>query len=183
MTRGSILVAGVLLVTATAFSCGSSGGDGTGGAGTGGGAGSTGSTGGGGGGGGSTGAAGTTGGATGGGGSSGAFMAVPPCNSAVNYVSGQSSIAFGMLGGAVAYDPKCLKVPAGTEVTFTGDFSMHPLEPSGNRGTTTGNPIVPTASGNSKAFTFAAPGFYAYFCETHAPSDNGTSMSGVIWVE
>jgi plastocyanin len=75
-----------------------------------------------------------------------------------------------------------LAVPAGTAVTFSGDFATHPLIPSAMRGNTTQNPIAATNSGTSATFTFPNPGFYAYLCMFHG-SDDGSSMSGVIWVQ
>ena len=92
-----------------------------------------------------------------------------------------TTIAF---GGTVGFDyaPKCLKVPAGATVTFSGDFASHPLAPSATRGDTTNNPIVNMSNGTTASFTFPTPGFYAYFCNFHG-SDDGASMSGVIWVQ
>jgi plastocyanin len=136
--------------------------------------------------GGSSGGGGSTAGGSGGtGGAGGAgggapFMAYAPCADETFYVAG-STIAF---GGSVGFDyaPRCLKVPAGTTVTFSGDFATHPLIPSAIRGTITGNPIVATSSGATATFTFANPGFYAYLCMIHG-LDDGSSMSGVIWVQ
>jgi plastocyanin len=141
--------------------------------------------------GGSTGAGGTagaggTGGATGAGGAAGAagFRAVNPCNAAGDYVTGNTV----MFGGMVAlYTPQCLRVSAGTTVTFNGGsstFAMHPLMPSGLRGDTVGNPITATTTGDtSKSFTFTTPGFFAYFCMVHGATDSGAGMAGVVWVE
>jgi plastocyanin len=65
-------------------------------------------------------------------------------------------------------------------VTFSGAFSSHPLAAS-TRGTT-GSPITATSTGTTKAITFAAPGFFPYYCTIHG--DNaGANMAGVIWVE
>jgi len=125
-------------------------------------------------------AAGGSGGSGGGAGLGAPFMAFAPCTGETSYVSSTTTIAF---GGAVGfnYDPHCLTVPAGTTVTFSGDFATHPLIPSAMRGMTAGNPIAATSAGTSATFTFANPGFYAYLCVFHG-SDDGTSMSGVIWV-
>jgi plastocyanin len=130
--------------------------------------------------GGSGGGAGTTG-SGGSGGSGAAFMAFAPCSAESNYVTTPTTIAF---GGTVGFDyaPKCLKVPAGTSVTFSGDFATHPLAPSAMRGDPTNNPIVNMSNGTTASFTFPTPGFYAYLCNFHG-SDDGTSMSGVIWVQ
>ena len=122
-----------------------------------------------------------------GGAAGGGFVAVDPCHSAVSYVTGQTAIVFGNIGpgGAPAYDPKCLKVPLNTTVTFSGDFSVHPLAPSPSRGTLGGNPITATTTGTGRRITFANPGFYAYDCTVHGVADGGAgnAMTGVIWVE
>jgi len=129
----------------------------------------------------SAGAAGTTG-SGGTGGSSGNFMAVPPCNTEGDYMSG-STVTFPASATDVSYTPKCLKVTAGATVTFNGDFTLHPLEPSTKRGTLTGNPITSTGTGTTKGFVFPTAGYYAYYCMTHGPSDGAAGMVGVIWVQ
>jgi plastocyanin len=169
MTR--LLIVPILLATLTAAGCSDDGGNGTGVAGSGGG---------------STGSAGTGGTGSGGTGGGSAFMAVAPCNAASDYVTSPTTIDFGLLGSAFSYAPKCLKVPTGTQVTFTSttsDFAVHPLDPSGNRGTRPGNPITPTATGTTASFTFPAKGFWAYYCTVHGSSDDGSFMAGVIWAD
>jgi plastocyanin len=108
-------------------------------------------------------------------------MAFAPCSTESSYVSTPTTITF---GGAVGFDyaPRCLKVPAGTSVTFSGEFATHPLTPSATRGDPANNPIVNMSNGTTASFTFPKPGFYAYLCNFHG-SDDGTSMSGVIWVQ
>ena len=180
----TVLLAGGLFVAGTAGSgCSDNGGGGA--------AGSSGTAGSGGSGGGTTGNAGTTGsggsgGASGGtGGVTPGFMSIAPCPNESDYVTG-TAVDFGLIAGAYAYSPKCLHVllPATgaiPDVTFTGDFGTHPLEPSARRGAQTGNPITTTSTGTSKVFPFSTPGFFAYFCQVHNPSDNGAAMSGVVW--
>ncbi|HMF43255.1 MAG TPA: plastocyanin/azurin family copper-binding protein [Polyangia bacterium] len=132
-----------------------------------------------------TGGGGGTGGSGGSGG--GAFMGVPPCLTEGSYTTTGTTIQFGV-NGALAYQPACLKVAAGTTVTFSGDFVTHPLQPSARRGTLTGNPITASNGlplpdgGMSKDFTFPTPGFYAYYCAEHS-DDSGTLMDGVVWVQ
>ncbi len=130
---------------------------------------------------GTTGAAGTTGSAGSGGGNAN-FMAVPPCNAESDYATG-TTINFPAGTADFSYSPKCLKVTAGASVTFAGDFSAHPLEPSTHRGTLTGNPIASTGTGTTKSFDFPTRGFYAYFCSFHGASDGAAGMVGVVWVE
>lgn len=113
------------------------------------------------------------------------FMAFAPCTTEGAYVSNTTQIAF---GGTVGfnYSPACLKIAPGTTVTFTGDFSTHPLIPSVSRTAPAPNPIVatnPSTQGAPTAsFTFTAPGFFGYFCGAHG-DDQGDDMSGVIWVQ
>jgi len=164
MIRLSIV--SVLLATLTAVGCSDNGGNSTGAAGSGGGA------------------AGTGGGAAGTGGGT-PFMAVAPCNAATDYVATPTTIDFGLLGSGFNYQPKCLKVATGTQVTFmsTDTFVTHPLAPSVNRGTRPGNPITSTVTGNSASFTFATKGFWAYYCTIHGSADDGSFMAGVIWAD
>jgi len=135
-----------------------------------------------------SGGGGTTGtGGSGGGAGTPGFMSIAPCPNPSDYTMG-NTVDFGLINGAYAYSPKCLTLTlpatggAGLEVTFTGDFVAHPLEPSALRGAQSGNPITATSAGASKIFRFTTPGFFAYFCDTHNPSDNGAAMSGVVWV-
>ena len=136
---------------------------------------------------------GTGGTGTGGsGGSTPGFMSIAPCPNEADYATG-TTVEFGLINNAYVYSPKCLKVSynpvttgaggtPGRDVTFNGDFSAHPLEPSALRGMQSGNPITSTGSGTTKTFRFSTPGFFAYFCDVHNPSDNGAAMSGVVWV-
>jgi plastocyanin len=126
------------------------------------------------------------------GGATPGFMSVSPCLSEGDYLTGtptagMPTINFGV-NGALAYDPECLKTPAGSTVTFSGNFGIHPLVPSGLRGNTTNNPITVVPSnpdGGTTAnvsFTFPTAGFYAYYCLEHGSTDTGDGMAGVIWV-
>ena len=102
-----------------------------------------------------------------------------PCPAESDYVTGPTTVDFGLINGGLQLPPKCLKVAAGTTVTFSGDFSSHPLEPSAQRGTLTGNPITSTSAvtdgGTTKTFAFPTPGFYAYFCQVHDSTTPGCS--------
>jgi len=139
------------------------------------------------------GSGGTSAGGTGGtsaggtGGTTPGFMSVLPCTSESQYVGGTPTVNFGFINGGLAYDPKCLKVPVGTTVTFSGDFGTHPLAPSANRGNQTNNPITVTSAGvdggTTADFKFSTAGFYAYYCQVHDSGDTGNFMDGVIWVQ
>jgi plastocyanin len=130
---------------------------------------------------GTTGAAGTGAAGTGAAGTSGSFTSVQPCTTEGSYTQGTTTITFGAATD-VSYMPKCLEVSPGTSVTFSGDFSMHPLMPSALRGAQSGNPITATSTGTSKSFTFSTAGYYAYYCTVHGASDGAAGMVGVIWV-
>ena len=125
-------------------------------------------------------------------------MGIAPCLNEGDYVSDTTTINFGLIDGAYKYEPKCLKVrinyspvgsagAPGTDVTFSGDFTAHPLEPSAR--SPGGNLITSTSSvpdgGTSKSFKLYSPHdeYFPYYCATHNPSDDGSAMSGVIWLE
>lgn len=113
-----------------------------------------------------------------------AFTPVVPCLTETDYVTGVTVVRFGFLGSprGFVYDPACLEVGAGTIVTFTGDFSHHPLYRSRERGTVDGNPIAAPSTGQTADVTFPNPGYYAYYCGVHGALDDGQAMAGVVWV-
>lgn len=82
-----------------------------------------------------------------------------------------------------AYTPACVKVSAGTKVTFSGDFASHPLvggEVSG--GTKFPDPASPftmTNTGMMVDFTLASAGTFPYYCDFHT----GQKMYGVVYVQ
>lgn len=180
VTRIAFLASSLLAAALAGSGCTDDSGNGNGNPGAGGA--SAGSGGGAGTGGGQAGTGGTGGAGGGSGGSSPNFMAVAPCNAESDYMTG-TTVAFPMTPTNFSYSPKCLKVPAGTTVAFDGDFATHPLAPSTHRGTLTGSPITSTTSGTTKAIAFPTPGYYAYFCTVHGPSDGAAGMVGVVWVE
>jgi plastocyanin len=71
-----------------------------------------------------------------------------------------------------SYSPPCLAVAAGQSVTFSGDFTAHPLEAGvapGAGGTgSADNPIPSTSTGSSLTVAFPTAGTYPYFCVRHA---------------
>jgi plastocyanin len=71
------------------------------------------------------------------------------------------------------YSPGCLTIAPGQSVTFTGDFTKHPLRPGvapslgGGQGTTP-NPIpTQTTSGTALTVTFPVAGTYPFYCAVH----------------
>jgi plastocyanin len=132
--------------------------------------------------GGSRGAAGAAGGSSGGaGGAPAAFMSFKPCEQESDYETGKTTIQFpDPDNGSFAYAPKCLKVTAGTSVTFSGSFTSHPLAKSSEGDAN--NPITDQSSGSSASVTFSTRGFYPYHCAFHG-ADGGIGMAGVVWVQ
>ena len=80
----------------------------------------------------------------------------------------------------LGYSPACVKVKAGTDVTFNADFGIHPLRggDAASREEDEGSPIDDTDSGTSVTFTFASAGAFGFYCNIHAPS-----MAGAVFVE
>lgn len=74
------------------------------------------------------------------------------------------------------YVPQCLQIKVGQSVTWVGDFEEHPFVPE------CGPEKVGLEVKDGKAtFTFAKPGVYGYFCETHGEK-GGKGMAGAIQV-
>jgi plastocyanin len=80
------------------------------------------------------------------------------------------------------YVPKCVTVSAGTDVTWSMNFAVHPLV-GGEviKGTPTPDPASPikgATSGMSVTFKLTDAGTYPYYCDVHAPG-----MSGAVFVK
>ena len=94
------------------------------------------------------------------------------------------TVTFGV-NNADTYTTPCIKVTAGTIVTFSGSFSEHPFEggtvaSNGQTTAATTGPLVGTFStGTSKAFTMSTSGNFGYFCQFHV----SFGMKGAIFVE
>jgi plastocyanin len=103
-----------------------------------------------------------------------------------DFVTGGSSntINFGGMAGSPLfnYAPRCLRVPKGAQVTFSGSFTVHPISPGTRpQATTAGspnNPIPQTQTGTSITVQFPAAGTYPFFCQEHYAA----GMSGVVEV-
>ena len=108
--------------------------------------------------------------------SSALAMVTPACKA--GYVDGTNAASHTLAWSpAIASDPKrCLKVKAGTTVTWTTQtgFSVYPIVP-GAMGPTS-SPITATASGESVEAKFDVPGFFPYACSKRP------DMTGTIWV-
>jgi plastocyanin len=76
------------------------------------------------------------------------------------------TITFG--NGNLTYSPPCLKVSAGAMVTWSGNFSSHPLAGGSNPPIVDAtSPITETLTGMTATFTMSTPGAYGFFCEFH----------------
>jgi plastocyanin len=84
---------------------------------------------------------------------------------------GAVTIKFGTPGPGFAYDPPCIKIKAGTMVTWEGDFGLHPLEPGTvDAGVVTPDPSSPikaTTAGMSATFALTPAGTYGFYCGLH----------------
>jgi plastocyanin len=137
-----------------------------------------------------TGGAGTGGAGTGGTGTGGSTATLNGCDPATAMdFTGQATatIAFGGSLG-LAYSPACIKVKAGTMVTFNGDFSTHPLQGGvatsatdtpAAPGTTPLPTTTPMSMGTTATFTMQPAGAYGYYCAVHV----SFGMQGAIFVQ
>lgn len=74
---------------------------------------------------------------------------------------------------------RCISVPVNTTVTWTGDFTFHPLDGGETPTTDATSPItIANPAQGSTSVTFTSAGVYPYFCTIHA-----ASMQGVVYVE
>lgn len=82
-----------------------------------------------------------------------------------------ADITFPRTAAPAQYTNRCVKVKVGSDITFSGDFSLHPLEPAGGD---TPSPIVRKSAGTDD-LTFKVPtaGTFGYQCELHPGSMNG----------
>jgi plastocyanin len=98
--------------------------------------------------------------------------------------TGQAQVSVPFGGGlGFAYSPACLLVSTGTQVTFQGTFSSHPLAGGTVNGSTempdAGSPFMPvTSTGPSKAFTLPVAGDYGFYCDNHG----AIGMRGAVFV-
>lgn len=118
-----------------------------------------------------TGAAGRTGEPNAGaGGVPGGEPEVPLLNGCSAYVDRRAAAASRTLvwDASIAVSAeRCMKIRAGQQVVFDGDFEAHPLEALGGD--------VPSPF-SSASWVFAEPGVFGYICTIHA------EMTGAIWV-
>jgi plastocyanin len=100
--------------------------------------------------------------------------------------TGMASVSISF--ASFAYTPNCIKVTAGTVVTFNGNFGGHPLVAGEVQGNTKipaapGTSPLPTTpgglnTGTSAPFTMSSTGTFPYYCNPHAT----IGMNGAIFV-
>jgi plastocyanin len=83
----------------------------------------------------------------------------------------------------IEYTPRCVRVHAGSNVVFSGNFTSHPLvggTVNGSTGTPdTSSPLPDTRSGSEVMVTLSKVGAVPYYCTAHVSS----GMMGAIFVE
>ena len=82
-----------------------------------------------------------------------------------------------------SYEPNCVRVSAGTRLTFVGHFVAHPLAVGELAAVVTdpdrASPLRDTESGEVATFVMDLPGSYPYLCNLHA----WDGMMGAVFVE
>jgi len=95
--------------------------------------------------------------------------------------TGKAAVTIMKDAAAFKYNPPCVKIKKGTDVTFMMNFTMHPLV----GGTIVGgvptpdaaSPIPATNSGMSVTAKLADEGTFGFYCSVHAPG-----MAGALFV-
>ena len=129
-----------------------------------------------------TGQGGSAGAGTGGAGGGGTMVNGCDSTTAVDKTaSGATTVTFSDLQ---VYDPACIRIKAGSSVTWSGNFVLHPLE----GGTVNGSAKMPDpaspikltagADAGSVTFNFPSAGTFGYYCTLHA----AFGMKGAVFV-
>jgi plastocyanin len=92
---------------------------------------------------------------------------------ATTATAGNATITFPTGAAPGQYSPACVRIKAGSMVTWNGAFNYHPLTPDDAV-----SPIVYTTTGTTATFTFPSAGAFAYHCDIH-PS----AMQGAVFVD
>jgi plastocyanin len=86
-------------------------------------------------------------------------------------LTGQQSVTIEFDDATTVYRPACILVDAGTEVVFSGNFGIHPLQPGAIDGTTKNpaadSPLSAVTDGDPAAFVLAEAGTYGFYCNIH----------------
>lgn len=106
------------------------------------------------------------------GGSSSTSMTPSGCTTFTDLTATAAVVNF---GGALgnAYVPRCAMVKVNEDITFNGDFAVHPLSQ------TSGAPVIPQPT-SRYTLTFSIPtaGTYDYQCDAH----HAAGMTGALQV-
>jgi plastocyanin len=131
------------------------------------------------------GAGGSTTGTGGSGGSGGAATMLNGCDSSTATDKTASTNTTVTFDDTLVYTPPCIRIKAGSSVTFTGDFMLHPLQGGTVNGATrTPDPASPIKltsgadGGMSAMFAFPTAGNFGYYCTIHG----GIGMKGAVFV-
>jgi plastocyanin len=84
----------------------------------------------------------------------------------------QATVTVTFPNGDFSYSPRCFLVRAGTEITFAGTFSSHPLvggtvDEEGNQTPDPTSPIPATGAGSTATLTLNQTGFFGFYCNFH----------------
>ena len=86
-------------------------------------------------------------------------------------LTGQPSVTIEFDDAGSAYRPACVIVDAGTEVVFSGNFGIHPLQPGTIDGSTKNpaadSPLSAVTDGDPVTFALDAAGTYGFYCNIH----------------
>ena len=86
-------------------------------------------------------------------------------------LTGQQSVTIEFDDAGSAYRPACVIVDAGTEVVFSGNFGIHPLQPGTIDGTTKNpdadSPLSAVTEGDPASFALGEAGTYGFYCNIH----------------
>jgi plastocyanin len=105
-----------------------------------------------------------------------AAAAINGCTTYTDMTASGGTIAGPTTATAAQYSPNCVHIKVGQSVTWTSDFTNHPLVPTSGVGSS-GNPITATSTGSTVTFAFPAAGTFAYNCGIHS-----TTMLGAVEV-
>lgn len=122
------------------------------------------------------------GGSAGRGGSGGSDTLINGClQSEASDMTGMQNVTITDISAWQIPHSACVRVSANTELTWQGNFTIHPLVGGETPTTVQASPItaINASSGSDDAsVTLDAAGTYPYFCKIHL-----TTMQGVIYVE
>lgn len=96
-------------------------------------------------------------------------------------LTAESAVTITELSQWIVPHQACVRISAGTEVTWEGNFSVHPLVGGVSPMIDEASPITEEGADSgtgSAAITLESEGTYPYFCDVHE-----ATMQGVIYVE